>query len=373
MKSNVLISRFISTLDRMDKEGIRVPGLLLSHAGFGKTSTVRMYAKYHDYNCVELIPSQYAADDIVGIQAMDINKGELVRKSPSWFRGLKELMKNGKRTVLFIDEITTCSPYIQGPLLDLIFSRSLGEEKLPDNVFIVAAGNYASDLNGEFTMSNPLVNRFVLLNLDETDFDIMEILDETFRDVSSHEEIERYLELDDDKRLSYDYNQFRNWIYESKNIGFGTYAPEEIEGIGLVGFTSIRSLDFSIKYAKAFMEHYADDSWMRVVGDTLGTCAKKEGKPLRTIIKMHEDKFCKAAVQTDLSLGEVLNFMLNAPEITIEDLAKLKKVATMTPAKDITDNNLHTLINIIKSKKKGTENPVMSECVTLLTNKCSEV
>ena len=94
---------------------------------------------------------------------------------------------------------------------------------------------------------------------------------------------------------------------------------------------------------------------------------------MRTIIKMHEDKFCKALAQSDLSLGEILNFMLNAPEITLEDLSKLKKIIMITPAKDITDNNLHTLISIIRSEKEGTKSPIMSECVTLLSNKCSEV
>ena len=126
MRSNVRIARFLRTLDLMDQAGDRVPGLMLSHAGFGKTSTVRLYANYYDYNCIELVPSQYSADDIVGVQVYDTAVNHLVRKAPSWFRRLKETVaSNGKRTILFIDEITTCNPFIQGPLLDLIFSRSI--------------------------------------------------------------------------------------------------------------------------------------------------------------------------------------------------------------------------------------------------------
>ena len=138
MRSNVLISRFINTLDSMDKAGTRIPGLLLSHAGFGKTSTVRKFAEVKDYNCLELVPSQYAPDDIVGIQAYDTSTNQLVRKAPAWFRRAQKLAED-KRTILFIDEITTCSPFIQGPLLDLIFSRSIGEEHLPDNVYGLGA------------------------------------------------------------------------------------------------------------------------------------------------------------------------------------------------------------------------------------------
>lgn len=373
MRSNTLISRFINTLDNMDKNGEGIPGLLLSHAGFGKTSTVRMYAKYKDYNCVELIPSQYAADDIVGIQTMDLTTNELVRKAPSWFRNLQELAKNGKRTLLFIDEITTCSPFIQGPLLDLIFSKSLGEYKLPENVFIIAAGNYASDLNGEFTMSNPLVNRFVILNLNVDDFDIQEILQETFRSVKTKEEIEKYLEIENDERLSYSYDAFKDWIYTSKNVGFTKHSPEEIEGVGLVGFTSIRSLDFSTRYAREFMAHYSDNSWMRVVGDTLGTCSKKEGKPLRTIIEMAEENFCKAIATAVKSLGELLTYMVQATEIRVQDLSELKKAISATPGSDITNHNLQQIITLVKSGKPGTTDPLMNDCVRLITNKFNEV
>ena len=374
MRSNVRIARFLRTLDLMDQAGDRVPGLLLSHAGFGKTSTVRLYSNYYDYNCIELVPSQYSADDIVGVQVYDTEANQLIRKAPSWFRRLKETVaSNGKRTILFIDEITTCNPYIQGPLLDLIFSRSIGEEKLPDNVMVIAAGNYASDLNGEFTMSSPLVNRFVLLNLSEDDFDVKETLDGAFRNLKTPEDIEKFLELDKDKYLAYNYDAFIEWLYSSNNVGFGRYVPEEVAGLGLLGFTSTRSLDFSTRFAKKYMEMYSDNSWMRVVGDTLGTSAKKEGKPLRDIIEMEEDKFCKVTETAEASLGELLSEMSKANEITLESLNALKRAITATPSSDITNYNLRTLIEIVKSGKPGVTHTVMNDCVTLITNKFNEV
>lgn len=374
MRSNVRIARFLRTLDLLDQAGDRIPGLLLSHAGFGKTSTVRLYADYCGYNCMELIPSQYSADDVVGVQVYDTELNQLVRKAPSWFRRLKELVaSNGKRTILFIDEITTCTPYIQGPLLNLIFSRSIGEEVLPDNVMVVAAGNYASDLNGEFTMSSPLINRFVLLNLSEDDFDIRETLEGTFRGLKTSEDIEKFLELDNDNYLAYDYDAFVDWIYASKNIGFGTYTPSEVSGLGLLGFTSTRSLDFSTRFAKKYLEMYSDNSWMRVVGDTLGTSAKKEGKPLRDIIEMEEDKFCKTDSAPEINLGDLLSEMVKAKEVTLESLNLLKKTIMATPSTDITEYNLKTLITLVKSGKPGVAHTVMNDCVTLITDKFNEI
>ena len=350
MRSNVLISRFVNTLDSMDQAGKRIPGLLLSHPGFGKTSTIRMFAEYKNYNCVELIPSQYAPDDVVGIQVYE--NGELVKKQPVWFK--KVLTKaEEKRTILFIDEITTCNPYIQGPLLDLIFSRSIGEAKLPENVFIIAAGNYSSDLNGEFTMSNPLINRFLLLNLENSDFELDEILDEDFETRKTAQEIEDYLGLKEDEVKAYSYEAIKTWMKESGNIGFGSTTPNEVEELGILGFTSIRSINFVNKFIRAYVQKYSDDTWMRIAGDTLGTSLRKENKPLRLIFKMEEDNFCTKIESSELSLTEMLNKINSASEITLEMVNSLKRVVTATPASDITTQDLKTIGDIMRNNAKS--------------------
>ena len=213
----------------------------------------------------------------------------------------------------------------------------------------------------------------MLLNLSEDDFDIRETLDGTFRGLKTPEEIEKFLELDNDKHLAYNYDAFIDWIYSSKNVGFGSYAPTEVNGLGLLGFTSTRSLDFSTRFAKKYMEMYSDNSWMRVVGDTLGTSAKKEGKPLRDIIEMDEDKFCKTGDSLEVSLGDLLSEMVKAREVTLEALNLLKKTIIATPSADITDYNLKTLITLVKSGKPGVNHTVMNDCVTLITDKFNEI
>lgn len=370
MRSNVLISRFVNTLDTLDKAGTRLPGLLLSHPGFGKTSTIRMFAEYKNYNCVELIPSQYAPDDVVGIQVYE--NGELAKKQPVWFKKVLAKAKE-KRTILFIDEITTCNPYIQGPLLDLIFSRSIGEAHLPENVFIIAAGNYSSDLNGEFTMSNPLINRFLLLNLNNSDFDLDEILDEDFENRKSAQEIESYLGLAEDEIKSYDYESIKKWLKESGNIGFGTTTPAEIEELGILGFTSIRSINFVNKFIRAYVQKYSDDSWMRIAGDTLGTSIRKENKPLRLIFKMEEERFCLKIENTELSLTELLSKVNSADEVTLEMVNNLEKAAIATPANDITNQDLRVLSDIIRKNSKSSYASKLSKIVVLITDKFNEL
>lgn len=304
MKANQYIAKFVKVIDDMDKKGTKIPGLILSHAGFGKTSTIKKYCEAMDYNLVTLIPSMFASDDILGIQS--VKDGKLVRLTPSWFNKLKETIKNGKRTVLFIDEITTCDPYIQGPLLDLIFNGNLGEEKLPKNLFIVAAGNYSDDLNNVFKMSAPLVNRFVILNLNNDDFDVIELLrGDSFDKLENPEQIKEFLGLDENKEKLFNFDNFKKWIIEDGEISFGNTQYTEDPKVGLVGFTSIRSLDYSLRFAEAYMGTYNDPVWIRIVGDTLGTSTKREGKFMRDVLESFIMKF-KKGMEEDTDTVEAL-------------------------------------------------------------------
>ena len=221
MKANRYVAKTIYVLDKLDQKTHNAPPvLLLSSAGTGKTSTVRKYCEYMDYNLITLIPSQCSGDDVLGLQIVDHETNRMKRLTPSWFNRMKDIMKNGKRTILFIDEISTCDAYIQGPLLDLIFSHNLGEETLLENVFIVAAGNYSSDLNNEFRMSAPLVNRFLLLNLEKSDYSINEIINNVFEDMDSKEDVGKFLGIEKKKNFNFkDWNIYHR-LYRKEKVNY---------------------------------------------------------------------------------------------------------------------------------------------------------
>lgn len=300
MKANKLLAKSIYVIDQLNQKGQDLPLLVLSSPGFGKTSTIRSYCELMDYNLVTLIPSQNSCDDILGIQAVNAKTNKLERITPSWFNMLKELTKNGKRTLLFIDELTATDPFIQAPLLDLVFSHNLGEEKLPDNVFIVSAGNYSVDLNNEFKMNAPLVNRFLILNLLKNDFNIAEILDNRFETLATKEEKLRYFGLDKLNKakdtFQYCFSKFKDWIQGSDEIGFGDTMYIEDPKYGLLGFLSLRSMSYALKFAEEYMITFDDSDWIRVVGDTMGTSNKREsgsnnGIPLKNVINSYKSEF----------------------------------------------------------------------------------
>lgn len=354
MKANRYIAKAIYTVDQMDKEsnGERsIPLLILSHAGQGKTSTVRLYCKYMDYNLVTIIPSQNSSDDVLGIQS--VVDGRLTRLTPSWFNHLEEIMKNGKRTILFIDEISTCDSYIQGPLLDLIFSHSLGERKLDSNCLIIAAGNYAVDLNNDFRMTAPLVNRFLLLNLEKGDYSINEILNNTFDDLKTEKEIGKFLGLERPKDFKplYSFEKFVNWIKTSKDVIFGKTNIEDDPDIGLLGFTSVRSLTYCLEYAKKYFTLFDDNDWIRIVGDTLGTSNKRDtksgdGMPMRNIFDSYKEEFI---VDTDTKVTESISDICRRMKkmgFSSADLEKINSMLDMLDPKDITDQDITEFMDL---------------------------
>ena len=373
MKANEIIARSLRVIDKLDQEGQRLSALYCSHAGFGKTSTIRMYCDVMDYNLVTIIPSQSSADDILGIQAVDQQTGRLKRLTPSWFNRMVETMKNGKRTLLFIDEISTCDPYIQGPLLDLIFSHNLGDEVLPKNVFIVAAGNYSMDLNNDFRMSSPLVNRFVIINLQQSDYSIKEILQNKFEKLKTVAEKKKYLGIDKEEGGTYDFDKFSQWIRTSNEITYGKTQATEDEECGLFGFTSVRSLTYSLKFAAMYMNTFSDDSWIRIVGDTLGTSNKRntsedDGIPLRKVLSSKQSEFMVTVDNSDMSISEICE-SIKKTGFRLSDFVKISNYLDTHVNDDISNEDYLAWVGLSSNlPPEDLDNPIIGE----ITNKMLE-
>lgn len=287
MRSNTLIAEFIETLDDLNLNGKMIPGLIMSSPGFGKTSTVELYCKVKDYNCCTLIPSHYSPDDILGLQSL-VN-GELVRLAPSWYKTLLD-MASEKRTLLFIDELSTCDEFIQAPLLRLVFERKLDDKSLPDNVFIVSAGNYANELNNQFHLAAPTVNRFMVLNLSSYDYDVMEVCDDKFSRLAKSNDLKSIASYLNTSRVTGDkkwnFAKIRDFI--SKHIQFNKPTVTDSTEDGLIGYCSVRSLSYTLSFIQSYANSFSGDLWIRVAGDTLGTYHEK---PLRGYFEQNKELF----------------------------------------------------------------------------------
>lgn len=144
-----------------------VPCLLCGNPGCGKSTTVELFAKIRGYDIVVLRGSTMSETEVMGFDAVNQKKDSVETQHcrPTWYTRLLESSAKGKKTLLFIDELTCCSQYIQSSLLNLIFERRVDAEKLPDDCLIVAAGNSINNMTGEFQTLSALWNRFCIFNI----------------------------------------------------------------------------------------------------------------------------------------------------------------------------------------------------------------
>ena len=341
MEQNKNIGMFLETLDEIDRNALdrirngkrakRVPGIIMSTPGTGKTTTISLWAQYKGYNLITLTPSTYGTDDILGLQSLV--DGKLTRLTPSWFNELTRLAQNGKRNVLFIDEISATNDFLQPPLFRLVFDRMLGEIPLPADTLIVAAGNYSGDLNNTFRMTAPLVNRFMILNTTNEDIDLREVLTNDIDDMED-EDLPEFLGITSPAKKKYDYNRFKEWVLDNLSefrLGKASYTDDSEMG-GLLGFVSPRIFSFAMKFAETFMGKFNSPIWMRIVGDSLGVSNKREGQPLRNVLSVHAADFEAKAVKTIDTFESVRNDILSygLTKDSIDSLSKLINNATLS-------------------------------------------
>lgn len=149
-------------------EASKVPFLFISVPGVGKSTTVEMFARHRGYELVILRGNSSSAEEIMGYDVVDAaNPASKSTKHlrPAWYEKVMQNHADGKKTLLFLDEITTASEWVQSALLHLIFERKVGMEAIPENTLIVSAGNYSQSLGNNFGLIPPLMNRFCIFNI----------------------------------------------------------------------------------------------------------------------------------------------------------------------------------------------------------------
>ena len=115
-------------------------------------------------------PNISADDKIIKETVLKSKKMELERftynrdKYKAW---LEDVEWRGPRTsILFLDEMSTASPNVQGAILNLCFNRKIrGNKELPKDCIILSAANYKANLSGFHDIISPQLNRFCIVNI----------------------------------------------------------------------------------------------------------------------------------------------------------------------------------------------------------------
>lgn len=133
------------------------PVFIWGPPGVGKSSLVEEYAAKMGLECISLLGSQLAPEDVMGVpQVVD---GRIQFCPP-------RLIAREKPYCLFLDELNACSDDVQKAFYSLIHDRRVGEYELPEGSVVVAAGNRKDDASIVKGVSSALINRMVNIVMD---------------------------------------------------------------------------------------------------------------------------------------------------------------------------------------------------------------
>ncbi len=136
--------------------GTILPVFVWGPPGIGKSSIINQFAKEVGLECVPLLGSQLAPEDLIGIPQID---GKVSRFIPP------SMIVREKEFCLFIDELNIASPEIQKAFYSLILDKRIGEYNLPKGSIVIGAGNRSADSALVRQMPSALINRMIHVHL----------------------------------------------------------------------------------------------------------------------------------------------------------------------------------------------------------------
>lgn len=134
--------------------------MLHGRPGIGKTEIVQQLADETGSRLFDLRLTTIEPQDLRGLPFYDHEAKRTVWYPP------EDLPKgDGAPTILFLDELTAAAPSLQPTVYGLLQERRVGQHALPDNTFIIAAGNMVEDGAIAYEMGTALSDRLIHLSL----------------------------------------------------------------------------------------------------------------------------------------------------------------------------------------------------------------
>ena len=146
------------------------PVLFLGLPGSSKTEQMHAWAAANGFRVFSFMAPHYTPQDLKGFGVPD-REAQVMRFLPS-----AELPfgsgnyadhpeSGGLKPLLFIDEITNASIQVFNMCLQLVNERRIGDNKLFDDVFVVAAGNTSAMKSGSNKLTASVADRFAIYSV----------------------------------------------------------------------------------------------------------------------------------------------------------------------------------------------------------------
>lgn len=129
----------------------------LGAPGVGKSQIIRQIGNEYGFKVIDIRLAQMSEVEIGGLIYPNESRTKTVWLSPEI---LPDEERDGKNTILLLDEITSCTKRVQVAAYQLILDRRIGQYKLPEGTFVVALGNREDDDGVYIQLAGPLADRF---------------------------------------------------------------------------------------------------------------------------------------------------------------------------------------------------------------------
>lgn len=251
-----------------------IPTLFYGEKGWGKTQLINQVSRELNYECITLLLADVLPEDLSGIPTINKELQQVDKYLLNTLKKVENNLKNGIQTVLFLDEITQCSPQVMNCLYYLIENRRIGINEYPE-LRIIGATNYDEESDYLSQMPLPLIDRFYITNW-----------------VNDANEINKY--INNKYNLDFDYSLFL--ISEIKNkVNFKkTCNPRSIEKTikyyksGLVRKEKLIALSGSVAFVEKLLKNKKNkqtssiNDKMKIVSKMLNEGIRIEGTTLKS-------------------------------------------------------------------------------------------
>ncbi len=161
------IKEFAECVEYNIEHNIKHAVLGLGAPGVGKSQVIRQIGKKYGYKVIDIRLAQMSEVEIGGLIYPNESRTKTVWLAPEI---LPDEERDGKNTILLLDELTSCTKRVQVAAYQLILDRRVGQYQLPEGTFVVALGNREDDDGVYIRLAGPLADRFEIHYI-EPDFE----------------------------------------------------------------------------------------------------------------------------------------------------------------------------------------------------------
>ena len=151
------VKEFAMCVEYNIQHGIKHAILGLGAPGVGKSQLIHQIGRKYGYKVIDIRLAQMSEVEIGGLIYPNESRTKTVWLAPDI---LPDEERDGPKTNLLLDEITSCTKRVQVAAYQLILDRKIGQYTLPEGTFVIALGNREDDDGVYIQLAAPLADRF---------------------------------------------------------------------------------------------------------------------------------------------------------------------------------------------------------------------